>query len=306
MSHMNAPISSVAGLDLPKLEPTHRLNRILSATLCRKPSSQQPVKFDVPPWSADCFGIAYSPTYNDCSNDEQTQILQLASGALLTESYAIEKAGVGYMAKMALLAETTEERMLYSLFGADETTHLSQLMPFVSHIESANKQDPFLQLLESLLETTDRSALLFVIQVVLEGWGLNHYRTLSKTCQDYALSSLFRSFVQAEARHHGAGVVLFETERLSEVSRTLILDTLAAFLRMVQVGPQKVVAAIAQVKGGLTKAQRIQLFSELDTEAHSEMRLKLLRSLILSAAPEIAYTLEEKGLFEPAPPALCV
>ena len=305
-NHFSSNHASVAGLDLPKLDPTHKLNRILSVTLGRKPSRQQSIDFDVPPWGADCFGLAYSPTYNDCSANEQTQILHLASNALLKESYSIEKAGVGYMAKMALLAETTEERMLYSLFGADETTHLSQLMPFVARLDIVNQSDPFLQLLESLLETDDRSALMFVIQVVLEGWGLNHYRTLSKTCQDYALSSLFRSFVQAEARHHGAGVMLFDAERLSEVSRRLILETLGAFLRMVQVGPQRLVEAIAQVKGGLTKAQRIQLFTELDTETHSEVRLKLLRSLILSAAPKIAYILEEEGLFVPASPAQCV
>lgn len=297
---------SVAGLDLPQLEPTHKLNRILSATLGHKPGSQQSIDFDAPPWGADCFGLAYSPTYNDCEIDAQTQILHLASNALLTESYAIEKAGVGYMAKMTLLAETTEERMLYSLFGADETTHLAQLMPFVSHLDLANQSDPFFQLLESLLATEDRSALMFVIQVVLEGWGLSHYRTLGKTCKDYALSSLFRSFVQAEARHHGAGVMLFDATQLSAVSRELIVDTLAAFLQMVQVGPQRLVAAIAQVKGGLTKAQRIRLFTELDTETHSEVRLKLLRSLILSTAPKIAYDLEEQGLFVPMPPAQCV
>ena len=298
---MNA---SVAGLTLPALEPDHKLNRILSSALGRKPTATT-IEIESPPWGADCFGLAYSPLFNESPLLEQQHILQLASDSLLAESYAIEKAGVGYMAKMTLLAETTEERMLYSLFGADETAHLAQLMPLVSHLNLNSQEDPFLRLLESLLEVADRSALMFVIQIVLEGWGLSHYRMLSKTCRDRALSKLFRSFVQAEAQHHGAGVVLFDTRRLSAASQGMIIETLATFLQMVQVGPQRVVAAIGQVKGGLTKAQRIRLFTELDTETHSDMRLKLLRSLITPVAPNIAEELARQGLFDPFPPAQC-
>ena len=295
--------SSVAGLNLPSLDSTHKLNRMLLATLEKKPGL--PESIDYAPWNADCFGLAYSPLFNESSTLEQHRILQLVSQALLGEAYAIEKAGVGYMAKMTLLAETTEERMLYSLFGADETTHLAQLTPFVADMEILNETDPFLQLLESLLETADRSALMFVIQVVLEGWGLSHYRMLSKTCRHPALGALFQSFLQAEARHHGAGMLLFDRDRLSEKSRTLIIETLAAFLQMVQTGPQRVVEAIAQVKGGLSRAQRIRLLTELDTETQSGMRLKLLRSLITSAASDIAETLDNSDLFTPLPPTQC-
>ena len=295
--------SSVAGLDLPSLDSTHKLNRILLATLEKKP--RLPESIDCAPWGADCFGLAYSPLFSESSTLEQQRILQLASQALLGESYAIEKAGVGYMAKMTLLAETTEERMLYSLFGADEATHLAQLTPFVVGIEMLDEADPFLQLLESLLETADRSALMFVIQVVLEGWGLSHYRMLSKTCCHPALSELFRSFLQAEARHHGAGILLFDRGALSEKSRALIVETLAAFLQMVRMGPQRMVEAIAQVKGGLSRAQRIRLFTELDTETQSGMRLDLLRSLITPAASDIAETLDNSNLFTPLPPTQC-
>ncbi|MEL7067442.1 MAG: ferritin-like domain-containing protein [Cyanobacteria bacterium J06581_3] len=299
---------SVAGLELPTLKPTHKLNRILSATLSQKPATPS-VDMDVPPWNADCFGLAYSPLFAESSTAEKTQILRLASDSLLSESYAIEKAGVGYMAKMTLLAKTTQERMLYSLFSADETTHLAQLMPFVAHLKTAEKttveSDPFLQLLSSLLETNDRTALMFVIQVVLEGWGLSHYRMLSKTCRNPDLKALFRSFLQAEARHHGAGVILFDHKSLSLQSQSLIEETLAAFLQMIQVGPQRLVAAFSAVKGGLSKGQRIRLLSELDTEAHSGMRLELLRSLITQVSPTIAESLAAKDLFMPLSPAQC-
>lgn len=295
---------SIAGLCLPALPTEHKLNRILASSLGQK-SPFSPTVLETPPWDAACFNLSNCRLFTDAAAQEQQQILQLASQALLAESYAIERAGVGYMAKMTLLAETTEERMLYALFSADETTHLAQLMPFVAEPDALGDEDPFLQLLESLLMTGDRTALIFVIQVVLEGWGLSHYRTLSKHCRHRELGELFRSFLAAESRHHGAGILLFEGEQLSSKSRGLIVETLARFLQMVQVGPQRLVSAIAQVKGGLSHAQQVQLFTELDTETQSNERLSLLRSLITQASTDIAQQLDQYGLFTPLPPAQC-
>lgn len=297
---MNA---AIAGLDLPKLEATHKLNRVLTSVLGQTmPAKKSGIETAL--WGAHCFNLEHCSLFTQATEQEQQKILQFAGQALLVESYAIERAGIGYMAKMTLLAETTEERMLYSLFGADETMHLAQLMPFIQ-TDLLGANDPFLQLLAAFLETADRSALMFVIQVVLEGWGLSHYRTLSKDCQQSALGDLFRSFLQAEARHHGAGVLLFDRQALSDQSRQLIVETLAAFLQMVQVGPQRLVRAIAQVKGDLSRPQRIRLLSELDTEKHSRERLALLRSLIAPIAPDIAETLDNTDLFSPLSPAQC-
>ncbi|MEO0771442.1 MAG: ferritin-like domain-containing protein [Cyanobacteria bacterium J06649_4] len=300
--------AATAGFALPSLSSNHKLHRVLSSALGQKPSADSIEACT--PWEANFFGLEACSLFTDATEEEQREILQIANCDLLCESYAIEKAGVGYMAKMTLLAETTQERMLYSLFGADEATHLSQLMPFV--IQSAadenciGKNDPFLKLLETLLEQADRTALIFVIQVVLEGWGLSHYRLLSKHCRHQGLSDLFRGFLQAESRHHGVGVILFEEVTLSSQSREVIVETLAAFLQMVQVGPQRLVAAIAQVKGGLSRAQRIQLLRALETERHSEGRLSLLRSLIVPVSPDIAETLDSHGLFSPLAPSRCV
>lgn len=299
---MNA---TVAGFDLPPLEPTHKLHRVLASALKQKgkPESHQ---LSSSPWDAAFFNLSQIVLFQAATAKEQTHILQLASQSLLAESYFIEKAGVGYMAKMTLLAETTEERMLYALFSADETTHLAQLSPFISKETSAETNDPFLKLLESLLETADRAVLQFVIQVVLEGWGLSHYRHLSKYCRHPALANLFHSFLDAEARHHGAGVTLFDRKNLSNHNRLVVIEALAAFLQMVRVGPQRLVEAIATVKGDLSRFQRIQLLTDLETESHSGMRLGVLRSLITPVAPDIAETLDEHNLFSPLPPGQCV
>ena len=79
------------------------------------------------------------------------------------------------------------------------------------------------------------------------------------------------------------------------------------FLQMVQLGPQNVVAAVEQVKGHLSKAQKIKMFEQLETENHSGSRLKLLRGLMrLSNTESIVESLQNKGCFQPLKANECV
>ena len=297
---------NIAGLDLPKLEQEDKLNRILSSALEKTGgnlrNNNKPL---VPFWDAKYFNLDKVKIFQDSTSGEQTSILQLCSLEILEEAYFIEKAGVGYMAKMVLLAETTEERMLYGLFVADEVTHLSQISSFLSNPEATN--NPFLDLLEDVVKSDDKTVLLFVLQVVLEGWGLTHYRSIAKDCQSPQLGQIFQGFLQDESRHHATGVTLFEKIFLSKSSQEIIVEILAMFLQMVQVGPQSVVTAIEKIKGHLSKQDKINIFQQLETENHSGSRLKLLRSLMHSPNSEnILENLQNKGSFQALKPNQCV
>jgi hypothetical protein len=121
------------------------------------------------------------------------------------------------------------------------------------------------------------------------------------------MAALFEGFLQDESRHHGTGVTLFNQMFVSPVSRATIIETLALFLQMVRVGPQSVVAAIEQVKGHLSRQQKLSIFEELDTLTHSGTRLNLLRSLMRGeAAGIIVQELEDRGAFQPFPAEKCV
>ncbi len=255
-------------------------------------------------WNAKYFNLDKVKIFQDSTPAEQSSILELCNLGILEEAYFIEKAGMGYMAKMVLLAETTEERMLYGLFAGDEVTHLSQISRFLPIPQVNNNL--FLDLLEDVVESDDKAVLLFVLQVVLEGWGLTHYRSIASYCQNPLLSSVFQGFLQDESRHHATGVTLFE--KISPIkSSQYIVEILAMFLQMVQLGPQTVVTAIEQVKGDLSKAQKINIFAELNTENHSGSRLKILRGLMnLPSAKSIVEQLEIKGCFQPLKPHRCV
>jgi hypothetical protein len=257
-------------------------------------------------WDAAHFGLDRVGLFQEASPDEQRQILALANLQLLQEAYCIEQAGMGYMSRMVLLADTVQERMIYTLFAADETSHFVQLYPYLP-IEPTVTNHPFLRLLADVVEGDDKTVLLFVIQVVLEGWGLSHYRALAKDCKDDALAQTLQGFLQDESRHHGTGVTLFNQTTMSRASHAAIVEILSQFLRMVQVGPIGVIEAIAQVKGHLSRAQKIQILEELDTEQHSDSRLQVLRSLMRGdGAGAIVQDLEERGAFRPFAAHECV
>lgn len=295
---------NLAGLNLPSVAENDSLRRVLKSRLgkIQTPSISEHSIY----WQAEFFGLDRVTLFQDSPPTEQQQILQLVNQALLTEAYLIEKTGIAYMSKMALLAETTEERMLYALFSGDEVNHLAQIRPFLN-AEPVNIDDSFLRFLADLVDSEDKSLLLFVIQVVLEGWGLSHYRHIAKHCSDRTLGEIFRGFLQDESRHHGAGVTLFNRQSLSVNSQANIVETLTLFLRMVKSGPQRIVGALAQIKGGLSPQQQVKIFTELDTETHSATRLNLLRSLMeKSGAGAIVAALNQQELFQPFPPEKCI
>jgi hypothetical protein len=294
-------MNSVAGLDLP-LAQNEKLQRILASAL---DGGLEPNYCPILPWDAAYFGLDRVTYFQQASIEQQRQILQITNRQLLEEAYFVEKAGMGYMAKMVLLAESIEERMLYSLFSADEAMHLSQIRGFLA-TEPENTVDPFFQLLAELAELDDRTVLMFVIQVVLEGWGLSHYRNLAQDCQIPALAVLFTGFLHEESKHHATGVTLFQSLECTISHRSTMLEVLAKFLQMIQVGPQGVVNAIGQVLGGLSVEQRVKVFEELDTQTHSGTRLTLLKKLMQTGGGgTIVEQLIEKGSFQPYPASIC-
>ncbi|MBE9029683.1 ferritin-like domain-containing protein [filamentous cyanobacterium LEGE 11480] len=292
---------SVAGLDLP-FSPNEKLQRILRSALGTPHSTCDTAGL---PWTASYFDLDRVDLFTQATDPQQQQILQIVNRNLLEEAYFVEKAGMGYMANMVQVAETLEERMLYSLFCADESRHLSQIRGFLMD-EPEKTQDPFFQLLAELAESGDRSVLLFVIQVVLEGWGLSHYRRLAKHCAVPELASLLLGFLQEESRHHATGVTLFQEMTVSPVAMDAVTEILTRFLQMVQVGPQAVVAAIAQTLGHLSMSQKVTVFEQLDTQVHSAGRLAVLQNLMQTGGGgAIIARLHEKGAFEPLPATIC-
>ena len=75
--------------------------------------------------------------------------------------------------------------MLYSLFAADEAAHFHWIRAYAPAAAIADGPgNPFLRLLDELLRTEDAPTLCYLVQVVLEGWGIHHYHALAKASLD--------------------------------------------------------------------------------------------------------------------------
>ena len=257
-------------------------------------------------WDATYFGLQKVKCFREAAPELQKQILQIANRDLLEEIYWVEQAGVGYMAKMVTLSQTHEERILYGLFTADEATHLAAIQQFLGD-EPVFRGDGFLSYMGKLLESSDRALLMTLVQVVLEGWGLTHYRSLARHCRNPQLATTLQGFLEAESRHHALGTIQIQSYReYKDESLENIRAALSDFLYMVRVGPQRLLGAIAKVLGYMSTTQRVKILEELETEQSSNTRLQLLRSLMVGTVPDsILQSLEEQGSFQAYPANQC-
>lgn len=288
-----------AGPGLGNLAGDDRLRSVVDATLRAHGLSVLDVP-DVgrstpaaPFWPSSFFELERLSAFRGAGPDVQDAIVRHCGEGLIQEALHIETIGLAFSARMVLLADTVEERTLHALFAAEEAAHLSGLSRFGVRRPA---QDPFLALLAELVAAGDRPSLVLVVQVVLEGWGLDHYRRLARASTDVALTDVLEGIVRDEARHHGSG--LLAAPRLGHSDATL--DVLTRFLDMVRRGPQAVVGALEAHAGPLARSARLRAFTELDTENHSARRLDLVRELLLRAgAQPVVTALDARGSFRP-------
>jgi hypothetical protein len=287
------------GLDSPELNPEHRLNAVIQLANKNPLSVQYKTNSSTSEffWSANHYSLNNVTLFNDSPDTLQNEILKKCSQGLLEETYFIEKAGMTFAAKMILLGENTQEKMLYSHFASDEAAHLQLIKLYLKAQPTVSSHNEFLNLLTEVIETGDKTCLTFVIQIILEGWGLSHYKALSLDCIDGQFKEAINFILKDEAQHYRSGVILFDQKKITKKQQDWIVDILIRFFKMVQMGPQQVVAHMESAFGSFSKKQKLRIFSELKCEAHSAERLKILSNLI-KATPFVD-DLESKGLFKP-------
>jgi len=256
------------------------------------------------PWSPGFFGLERVARFREGSAGARRSVLEGCAASLLAESWFIERCGVTFCAKMTLLAETLDEKRLFALVGADEATHSAWLEPWIA--DRKGEADPFNRFIAGLVDTGGAQPLVFLMQVVLEGFGIVHYGGLGAACLDPALAATLKQMAQDEAMHHAAGLAVFHAKRLSAPDRRFLAESAHAFLEMIRNGPQAVVGALDRAIGIEDRSDAAGVFENLGTEAASAEKLGQLRRLM--ARPDMDWLideLEQKGLFTPCTPAEC-
>ena len=295
-----------AGLTLGRLSADHGLKPLLAAAAAKAGAENSAVAFPEQAWDAAFFGLDRASAFRALSAPRRREVLRACARGLLSESCHIERVGLAFTAKMSLLSQTQEERQLYALFAADEARHLHDVSRFLPAGPDAASSNPFLLLLGEIIERGGKPGLTRLIQVVLEGWGLTHYGSLARACRDEALRRTLRAVIKDEALHHSSGVVLAQAAPLPRAERREVEEWLLRLCRMIQAGPQAVVAALEEVGGPLARRERERAFNELSCESHAAERLALMRGLIASCGEaRILGALERNGAMRPLDAAGC-
>ncbi|MCF8059900.1 MAG: ferritin-like domain-containing protein [Bacteriovoracaceae bacterium] len=251
-------------------------------------------------WQAKSFDLENVTVFKNLSLEDQKEVLILCSQMRLEEAYYIEYAGMSYAAKMSLLAKTVEEQKLYSMFAAEEARHFNYINQFFTPVEGAPVK-PFIRLLNDAIAKGERMPLIFIIQVLLEGWGIDHYQKMSALCLDDTLKTYLSEIVNDEAAHHGSGVILFNEDELSALEFEFIINIVTHFLEDVRIGPDSLVSLLTTVSGTLSPADKKTLYLELDAHDETQRKLTLLKKMMEKVgAKRIVKELESKNLFTPA------
>ncbi|HRE32346.1 MAG TPA: hypothetical protein PLD88_10265, partial [Candidatus Berkiella sp.] len=106
--------------------------------------------------------------------------------------------------------------------------------------------------------------------------------------------------------HHNTGVALFSPERLTKQSEFAIYDGMKSYLDILRVGAQNIVACCEQQLGPLSFDSLVALFTAIETERSSAIKLHILKNIMLQpVTAKWLDQLEMEGYFEPYSPAEC-
>ncbi len=275
---------------------TREVERILHKRLTQNAHVTEPLPF-AELWTLEDLGVSNVSLLKAAPQDVQTQVAHDLARARFVEAYAIEKAGMSFASKMSLMAPNLSEQQMYSLFATEEARHFHFIDQSLGHPTDL-PEDPFIHLLHDLVLTGERQCLFLLVQVVLEGWGIDHYARMANTCQHPAARAELQQILADEAAHHGSGVALFDMDNLSEADQAYIIEKMSAFLYMVAIGPVGVAGVLEHHLGPMTSEQHQQTLIELDAHNETRRKLRVLRELMEKAgAHALVEQLEDRQAF---------
>ena len=256
-----------------------------------------------PLWNAVAFGLDRVPAFQQASDAGQYAVLRDCGLNVLAESWSVERTGIQYCAAMAQWSESSNERELFERIGEDEAEHASWLEQW---LPEQLPDDPFNRFIGGLLDAGTAQPLAYLLQVMLEGFGITHYRSLMNGCGDTSLKSMLRQLAIDEALHYGGALLVFKPERMNAAERRFVADSAYAFLQMFRVGPQAVVSALARTVDLQSRNAVTRAFGALNCEASSAAKLARLRTLM--ARPGMHWLVEQLDateVFDPCTPTQC-
>ncbi len=255
---------------------------------------------DRPLWGEEFFNLSESEHWKDLDEASQQAVLTVLGQKVLQEAYFIECAGMAYAGKMNLSATTREERQFFSFVGEEEARHL-RMIENIGGFQTVTEQIPsFALLIGEIIAETTKPGHLLLIQILLEGWGLNYYKNLAKSATDETVANVFKSIVKDEIRHHSAGVVLFREVTLSSADEKSILSYLERLIAMVKIGPYTVCEEVSKRMPFQDVGEFRRFLQETNAVAVTAGKLEILAQLLYKSLPRtVSDELTRKGTLAP-------
>ncbi|HMX69217.1 ferritin-like domain-containing protein [Accumulibacter sp.] len=255
-------------------------------------------------WNAAFFRLPYTRYWHSAKQVERDALLARCTANVLGEALGVEAQAMDYSAKRVLAADNLIEKQVYSLIAAEEARHhrwLSGLQPTV--VESGTPA-AFAGLLARLVREASPLAQSYLLQIVLEGWGISHYRRLAAASLDAGATRLFAAIAQDEGLHYAAGIAHFDASRLTGAERAFIRIALAELCTLLACGPLAVLHEVERSAGGFAPVERAQAFADLLDRCALRERLDHLARFVAHQGMEAdAIWLREQGLLAPLPAA---
>jgi hypothetical protein len=286
-------------LPVPTEDLDTRFDRVFKTALGKHLGDLDFIENGISYWEASAFGLDRVDDFNALDAHARERVLSRTSEDLMREACFIEMAGLSYTAKMSLSSARLEERLFYSLMAAEEAKHFSLLRPYISESVLALGPDPFTGLIGEIIDSAEREHAIFLVQVLLEGWGLNHFSWMAGACKNENLRAIFKTILRDEARHHAGGLALAKRTVTSADRR--VVNWLKEILEMVRVGPLRLVNALEDVMASRSEESRRKILEQLEARAVTRERLLYLYTMISPCVDaKVMASLEAGGMFEPA------
>jgi hypothetical protein len=258
----------------------HKLNNLIQKAIQDKLLPQKEDQIFPFYWDAKRFGFQNTNLFTNFSVSEQNNVLSFLSKMNINMSYFIEKCAYNYGAKMILLSETEEEKIYYSIFTYEEALHQKEFDKFISNKPTPSTAiHPLLNPLTRCIEQAEKDASVFVVQVLLEGYGMYIYKSLGETTISNDLQNVYKKIVQEEAGHHGSGLLIAEKDSIDETAQAEIIDYTWEFSEAIQ-NPCMIRQALESVDGKMSNTQFKNILDSMSYAANAQQRLDLLKNLL--------------------------
>jgi hypothetical protein len=279
MSSMSDLLTLEKTLDTPHLPEGHPLFQVLDPMFLARGAERKAVVSPKVCWGAERFALERTDSFRALSVSQKDDLLLRLTELNLSLSYFIEKSGHHYASKMIVSSDTCEEKTFYALVAGEEATHLRLFMNsmwFTPTLES--HFHPMLPILSEAIQWGSRDSLVFVVQVLLEGFGISHYGSLKDSCLDEDLKSSFQTILKDEAKHHGAGLILSKAIRLTPESEEQIFELSRKFIRSLE-SAHWIPQAFTSIGKPLSVHETSQLFEQMRFKTVLEQRMERLREM---------------------------